>query len=322
MKNQLFLTMLNQISQHLKARIQQFPASDKILFNNKLIEINPQYFESIPENTSSKSIAFIDGGQAEILAAANFSLSFIRVGALVYKDHKKIQDYKHEFYLLTTAKYEHEDIIYEAMIFPLQAEKIIDQQDLTLSSTDSSIKTNTERASITQISNIARRFAELAVAAKINADIIVLDGILEPSYRNEEKYLARLPLQICALAKSSSLFTASGNSPLVLLNKLSTASCWSYHLEDENYFVKLHQKAKHVFRFTGDKDFLPHLVENSKDAIFLGYPYGLIAIDKLARVSNEEKRSLRMNFLLKAENKDILEYLSSTNAHDILDNLG
>jgi len=49
MKNQLFLTMLNQISQHLKARIQQFPASDKILFNNKLIEINPQYFESIPE---------------------------------------------------------------------------------------------------------------------------------------------------------------------------------------------------------------------------------------------------------------------------------
>jgi hypothetical protein len=63
-------------------------------------------------------------------------------------------------------------------------------------------------------------------------------------------------------------------------------------------------------------------MHNSSDALFLGYPYGLIAVDKLARVSNEEKRSMTMNILLRAENKDILEYLSTTNAHDILDRLG
>src|SRR3989344_709988 len=313
--------MLQKISQELKAKIQQFPASDKILFNNKLIEINQDHFEPIPEKSSPKSIAFLDGGQAEILSAGNFCLSFIRVGALVYANNKKIQDYQHEFYLLTTAKYENDEFSYEATIYPLQGEKLIAEQDLTLSSTDPTIKTGLERASISQVSNIARRFAELALAATISADIILLDGTLDPAYRNEEKYLSRLSEKVCALAKSSSLFTASGNSPVVLLNKLHQAGCWSYFVEHQTYFVKLHEKSKHIFRFTGNKEFLPHLAENSRDALFLGYPYGLMAVDKFARVSNEERKSLRMNFLLKAENKEIAEYLSATNAHDILDNM-
>ncbi len=316
-----FLTMLDKISRHLKAKIQQFPLSDQIIFNNKLIEINKDNFQPILENSSPKSIAFIDGGQAEILSAGNFCVSFIRVGALVYKENKKIQDIKHEFSLLVIAKYQQPELIYEALIYPLQDEKIIDEADLDISSSDPTI-IGMERTSITQIGSMARRFAELALAAKVKADIIVLDGALESSYPNEEKYLSRLPANVCAVAKSSSLFTASGNSPVVLLHKLSPSRCWSYHLENQNYFVKLHEQSKHIFRFTGNKDFLSYLVENSKDALFLGYPYGLIAVDKLVRVSNEEKRSLKMNFLLNSENREIMEYLSTTNAHDILDNLG
>lgn len=313
--------MLDKISQYLKAKIQQFPPSDKIIFNNRLLEINKDNFQTIPENSFPKSIAFIDGGQAEILSAGNFCLSFIRVGALVYANSHKIKDYKYEFYLLTTAEYDGNDLVYESKIFPL-GEKIINEEDLAISSTDHTIKTGTERAPINQVTNVARRFAELSLAATIFADIIVLDGILELSYHNEEKYLARLPSNVCALAKSSSLFTTSGNSPVVLLNKISPKECWSYPIEGNAYFVKLHEKARHVFRFTGNKDFLPVLAQNSNDAIFLGYPYGLIAVDRSARVSNEEKRSLKMNFLLKAENREIAEYLTVTNAHDILDNLG
>lgn len=314
--------MLDTISQHLKAKIQQFPSSDKILFNNKLLEINKAHFEPISKNCPSKSIAFVDGGQAEILSAGNFCLSFIRVGALVYSNNKKVKDYKHEFFLLTTAKYESGEVAYGSTIFPVHGVKMIDERDLLISSTDATIKTSLERASITQMPNMARRFAELALAALVTADVVVLDGTLEPSFRNEEKYLSRLAPNACALAKSSSLFTASGNSPVVLLNKLSPVGCWSYFVEDSTYFVKLHEKAKHIFRFIGNRNFLPYLVENSKDALFLGYPYGLIAVDKSARVSNEERKSLKMNFLLKAENREIAEYLSATNAHDILDNLG
>ncbi|MDO8511065.1 MAG: hypothetical protein Q7S55_02765 [Nanoarchaeota archaeon] len=313
--------MLNKISKELKEKIQQFPSSDKILFNNKLIEINKNNFEQIPLSSSLKSIAFIDGGQAEIISAGNFCLSFIRVGALVYQNNKIIKNQKHEFYLLTTAKYEHYEVVYESKIFS-EGMPLVDEQDLLISSTDNTIKKGVERASITVIPALARRFAELALSATISADIIVLDGILDPSFRNEEKYLSKLPAQVCAIAKSSSLFTASGNSPVVLLNRLSPSWCWSYVVENDSYFVKLHEKARHVFRFTGNRNFLPFLVENSKDAIFLGYPYGLIAVDRFARVSNEEKTSLKMNILLKAENKEIAEYLSTTNAHDILDNLG
>lgn len=306
-------------------KIQHFPSSDKILFNNKQIEINKDHFAQIPANFTQKSLAFIDGGQAEILSAGTFCLSLIRVGALIYLNNLKLKEYKHEFFLLTTAKHEHGEVVYESIIFPVQGTKIIDEQDLFISSADATIKVGTERASITQVANMARRFAELAVAARVGADgaeVIVLDGTLEPSFRNEEKYLSKLPVNICALAKSSSLFTISGNSPVVLLQKLSPAGCWSYFIEEQSYFVRLHEKSRHVFRFTGNKDFLSYLAENSTDALFLGYPYGLIAVDKFARVSNEEKRSLKMNFLLKADNREIAEYLSTTNAHDILDNLG
>lgn len=313
--------MLDAISKYLKEKIQQFPSSDKILLNNKEIEINKVNFESIGQNVSSKTIAFLDGGQAEIISAGNFCLSFIRAGALVYQNSKKIKEYRHELYVLTTAKHETGEVVYESKLFSAE-QPLIDEKDLHISSTDDTIKIGVERASINAVTSMARRFAELALCAKVDADIIVLDGILEPTFRNEEKYLSKLPANVCALAKSSSLFTVSGNSPVVLLNKLSSLPQWSYRIDDANFFVKLHPASKHVFRYTGDRDFLPHLVENSKDAVFLGYPYGLIAVDRFARISNEEKKTLRMNILLKAENKEIMKYLSTTNTHDILDSLG
>ena len=93
-------------------------------------------------------------------------------------------------------------------------------------------------------------------------------------------------------------------------------------IKEKTSFVKLHPQAKHVFRFEGDEEILPLLIYNSNDALFLGYPYGLILIDKIARVSNQEKNSLRMKFLLNKENKEISEYLRTADAHSILDNLG
>jgi hypothetical protein len=107
-----------------------------------------------------------------------------------------------------------------------------------------------------------------------------------------------------------------------LLSKIGPRGCWSYFVENKTYFVKLHPLSKHVFRFEGDKEVLPELLNHSNDALFLGYPYSLIVADQLARVSNTEKQALRMNFLLRAENQEILEYLNTTNAHDILDSLG
>lgn len=313
--------MLTQISQEIKQLLTSFPEEDEILFNNKRIKINKNNFQPLPSKTSNQTLAFIDGGQAEILSAGNFCLSFIRVFALVFKNNKKIDSCKNEFYLLTYAQEKDDSLFYCSKIFPLK-EKLFPEEDLLFDSYDPTLKIGLERAPLSKIANIARRFAELSFASKLQADFIILDGTLQPTFKNEEKYLKKLPSNVSALAKTSSLFTASGNNPNLFLNRFSPLSCWSYHLENQAYFVKLHPLAKHVFRFEGNPQILPYLLENSQDPLFLGYPYGLILADKFARVSNQEKNSLQTQFLLKSENKEILNYLTATNAHEILDSLG
>ena len=314
--------MLNELSLYLKGKINQFSSKDSIIINNKIIAVKEDNFFPIsslisPENT--KTISFIDGGQAEILTAANFCLSLIRVGSVTFRNLEKINSEKKEFFLLTTAKYQEDDLYYEARIF---GDKLIDESDLNISSNDQSIKTGLGRASIIKVTNMARRFAELSLAKQTPADFVVLDGILEPTFKNEERHLNKLSQNVTGLAKSSSLFTTSGNSPVVLLNKICPSGCWNYKFDEKTSFVKLHPQAKHIFRFEGSKEVLPHLIQNCGDALFLGYPYGLLLADKLARVSNQEKSSLMMRFLLNKDNKDVADYLTTSNAHGILDNLG
>lgn len=313
--------MIEKISQTIKENIQNFPSDDSLIFNNRIIKIDKSNFRPLISTAENKTITFVDGGQAEILSAGNFCLSFIRIFAQAFQGNKKINSDKNEFYVLTTAIWNEGDIFYGSTVFPL-TEKLIDETDLLISSNDSTIKNGIERAPIAKVASMARRFAELELAFRIQADYIVLDGTLEPSYKNEEKYLEKLSKNTSAIAKISSLFTASGNSPVVLLNKIGLPGCWSYFVDDKTSFMKLHPQARHVFRFEGNRAALPFLVENSSDAVFVGYPYGLIYADKMARVSNAERDSLRMNFLLRKENKEILHYLNSTNAHEILDEMG
>lgn len=318
-----FNTMLSEIGQHIREHLSSFPPEDKIIFNSSLLSCNPALFTALFPNSTTKTVAFIDGGQAEIISAGNFCLSFIRVGAVLFQGDSKVGSDKKEFYVFTKARYINNEVLYESMIFPVgSGKKLIEEKDVSISSTDSSIRIGMERAPITAVSRMARRFAELQLAASIHADHVLLDGTLEPTLKNEEKYVTMLPASVSALAKTCSLFTASGNNPVVLLNKIAGKGCWSYRVENRTCFVKLQEQSKYVFRFEGNADILPYLLPNSRDALFLGYPYGLILADQLARVSNEEKNSLRMNFLLRQENKEIMNYLNATNAHEILDRRG
>lgn len=316
--------MLPHLGQYLREYLASFPAQDRIIFNSSLLSVDSRQFQPLlPRSAaSSKKVAFIDGGQAEIVAAGNFCLSFIRVGAVFFRGDTTIKHAKHEFYLFVKARYAANDVLYESMIFPVGEGMPIDLKDLSISSTDSSIRVGLERAPITAVSRMARRFAELQLAASVHADYVLLDGTLEPTLKNEEKYLSLLSPSVSALAKTCSLFTASGNNPAIMLGKMAGKGCWMYPVENKTYFVKLQEQAKHVFRFEGNPEILPYLLPNSRDALFLGYPYGLILADQLARVSKEEKNSLRMNFLLRKENKEILQYLNTSNAHEILDRRG
>lgn len=319
--------MLPEISRHLREKLKVFFLTDNLILNNKVIPVSQENFREInspvEERTAEeKTIAFVDGGQAEIFSGGNLSLSFIRIFAQVMKGSKKLDSFKHEFYVLTTAVYRKGDIWYEGKVF---GSDLIEEADLLISSYDASIKSGNERGSISKLAGMARRFAELRLAQKVsaNCDYVLLDGTLEITLKNEEKYTAGFGKNVAALAKTCSLFTTCGNNPVVLLQKLSSfQQAWSYLADENNSFVKLHPLAKHVFRFQGNLEILPFLVKGSSDSLFLGYPYGLILADKLARVSEEERKSLKMQLLLNQENREFAEYLSTSNAHDILDNLG
>ena len=301
--------MLELIGKELRALLQTTD-DDQIIFQHQLYPLQPAHFQIL--NSVPAEMAFVDGGNAIICSSGNFCLSFIRVAAVSSIGKSDV----HEFYVLTYSRYEQELIFYSKIF----GSTLIDIHDLEISSADLKMRDN--EGQITTVASMARRFAELSLATQVQANFVLLDGTLEKTYKNEEKYLRLLHNAHGALAKTSSLCTTAGQNPLVLLQKFGPPGCWQYRLAEKISFVKLHPHAKHVFRFEGNMAMLPHLVENSKDAVFLGYPYGLILADKLARVSNDEKKSLMMNFLLRKENREIVDYLHATDAHEILDRLG
>ena len=69
------------------------------------------------------------------------------------------------------------------------------------------------------------------------------------------------------------------------------------------------------------EEIINSIAANCNDPVFIGYPYGLIEADKIARIGNNEKEFLRTVFLTKLKKKDIEKYLSAKNAHGILDRI-
>jgi len=306
-------------------------------FNYKPIKLDESNFKPLETIDSNKKIAFLDGGNAEIIASPNFSLQFIRIYYTVYQNNKRIASEKKEFYVLITSKNQEQDIIFETEIFPIN----YNFKNQTFNSFDSTLREGNNRVSISKIGNTIRRFAELSIAKEIDSEIIVLDGDLKSRYTGEQAYLDELYQSgkiIAALSKTNELFTETGNNFNVVLDDLASLEEWAYYpiveINDEKHkaqilMVKLNKDSKYIFKLEIDKkeninELLSLLKDNSKDPIFFGYPYALVEADKHARVPNNEKDYLKTKLMALAGNKwaSLAKYLNTKNAHDILDNIG
>ena len=238
------------------------------------------------------------------------------------------------------------EIYYEASFF--NNKNAMELKEISFSSFDHTLMTGVSRAEISSVSNAARRFAELKLA-KIVADeklsgIIVLDGNLQSTLTEENKYLNALydscdknKIILAALSKTNSLFTDNGNLLSAVLSSISKMPSWLYYPiaeinnprhKAEMFFAKFHKNSKHVFRFEifnaqrlKAEEAINELASNCADPIFIGYPYGLVEADRIARVSNQEKEMLKTTILVKLRNKNIEKYLNSVNAHEILDKI-
>lgn len=312
----------------------------------KAHRIDSKNFHEIKKTISGKKIAFVDAGNAEIIGSANFSLNIVRVCYALYGGNKKIKTKKFEVLAFIQAASQGNEIYYNASFFKLKDS--IDLDNLSFSSFDHTLMLGTNRAEINSVVNAVRRFSELRLAKTISdeklADIIVLDGNLQSALTNENKYLDELyesceknNVILSALSKTTSLFTDNGNLLSAVLDNISNLPSWFYYpiadINNRNHmaemlFAKFHAKSKHVFRFEifnaqkmKAEETINNLAGNCIDPIFIGYPYGLIEADRTARVSNSEKESLKTIFLVKLGNKNIEKYLSSVNAHEILDKI-
>ena len=99
--------MLAEISEHLRKKLKVFFLTDDLIFNNKVIPIIQENFEEIKvgEAGEDKTIAFVDGGQAEILSGGNLCLSFIRVFVQVMRGHERIKQVILIFIRITRVSY-------------------------------------------------------------------------------------------------------------------------------------------------------------------------------------------------------------------------
>jgi len=311
-------------------------------------------------------LVFVDGGNLELLSAPNFSVQLLRVCAVKYKNNERVFIKRVECFCVVNSFVKRSEnsvensaanIWYKVKIYPIDeadSDFFESMNGLEINSQEESISSGGKRAKISSVVNVVRRFLEIDFAKNMISELlsgfIILDGTLEANYPGEIEKLTGLcesakkkEVTVCALSKTTNLFTSNSNSAPAYLNSLSPFNKWYYYPSvkiasfNENhsaeiYFLKLNEHSDYVFRFEINKspllegDFLDKLFwlleQNSKDAVFLGYPYGLIEVDKFARIEKKEAEALQILFLSKiSSNFHLLNSINALNAHDILDRI-
>ena len=309
------------------------------------LKIEKIKFRNTKAIQSEKKIIFIDGGSSELFCAPNFCLSLIRIYSVIYKNNQRFKTNREEFFLLVHSSVE-KNVMYSTKIF--SDNPLI--ENLLFNSLDPLLRQGNQRAIISSVTHIIRRFCELKTAELLalqhSNSIILLDGNLQATYPKEHLVLESLyekaianNVVIAALAKTCNLLTDKGSSIISLLNSLAPQNWDCYYpiaeIENTNhqaemFFVKLNLASKYIFRldvFNKMKfdinEIITILKANSKDPLFPGYPYGLVEADKFAKIPFKEAESLKIELRARF-GKDwskIQDSLNTQNAHSVLDSI-
>lgn len=283
------------------------------------------------------NLLFIDGGNAELIASPDFSINFIRIGGALFEGKNKIRSETAEFYVIIHTIREKDKILVKSRIKKIKGDLDIDEKELLFHYSETNL--NFFSGQIRRICEI--KFASHLVKKTDNISCVILDGCLETKTDLELRAMEELKntskekrIDLCAVSKTTSMINQFGESVPFLLNthiNNSGLDRWYFKLAETNiktFFVKLHPLSNYVFRCdtlpeTGAEIF-SYLTFVSNDAVFLGYPYGLIEADRIARVSNREKEMLRLEIAAKSGKRwnHLEQREKALDAHRILDNIG
>ncbi|MBD3203574.1 hypothetical protein GF327_04720 [Candidatus Woesearchaeota archaeon] len=326
---------MEKIIKKIMSKIEKEP-SDTYIEDLNDQPLKKEKFKKIPLKKDTGKSAFLDGGSSEIFKSPGISVFFNRIYYSIYENNKRVKNKKYDFFSFISAEKKKEKIIFSAELVDNEFKFPV----LEFDSMDPRLKTGATRAEISKVGNIIRRLCEIHIAGKIPEKncLVVVDGSLEIKYPYEKDFLKKTLSSgniISGLSKTCALLSSHGDSVLASLNKLSCFDSWYYPAgkvdETETYFVKLIKDSNYIFRFDiiksddfGIDKIISILRKNSIDPVFLGYPYGLVEADKMARISNRESEGIKMRLLMKIQKheKKLKPYLNCLNAHDILDNIG
>ncbi len=285
---------------------------------------------------------FVDGGNAEILQTPDYCLQFLRFACVGFQDGKRVFQKKREGYVLAASlQQEHGMIVtlkgygdLAGVSFPSFA---LDDPLLG----DLSLRTKLNRAIEVFRALHEIQFAQESASTAFSSEsLLVFDRALLPESFYEQNAFASLyafaekkNIVVCGLNKTTALLCNTGESVVSHLSSFGKKGSWMYYPVFSSHdvkhnavlsFVRLHTRSQHIFRLEVCAAFADRIFDvaslfasQSTDGVFLGYPYGLIVADQLARVSNREKESLQTLFF--AHTGEERFSIAALNAHGILD---
>lgn len=205
-------------------------------------------FHELRSPQNSRKIAFIDGGNQEILPTPEYSVQLNRVYFNIFKDNKRVilqSDIPNriEFLSFTSSQFDGNHIFFETKISPVNdkfAKYLPDEIDLRANAVEEDVKVGTQ-AGMERMASMARRFAEWTIAEHIipneldEGDIIVKDGSLQTSHINENKYVERVfqkakhqGVVFTGLSKSCRLTTLTQVSLIASIRRLALETNLEY----------------------------------------------------------------------------------------------
>ncbi|MBW3002540.1 hypothetical protein KY338_05270, partial [Candidatus Woesearchaeota archaeon] len=182
--------VFSKIIEHLNGKLNDH-GTCILLDSTTAVKLDKNQFYSIADK-KSKKVGFIDGGNAEIIGGANFSLQLIRIYYVIFENNQRVKQNKTEFYLLVTAKNKDGKIIYDTEAFNthLRIDKEFDAFEGKLSE-------NGHKAEPGKIAESARKISELKIATEMlneleSGDIIIRDGDLIEGTEQEKRQIEDL----------------------------------------------------------------------------------------------------------------------------------
>lgn len=315
---------MNDLFKKFKDLLSSSRESKFLVTDDVKLDISKDNFQLISKEISKNKVIFVDGGNGLVARSSDFSLHFVRIADVQYKNNERLSSFVRECFIMANSIIENNKLFFLVSCIDVKDGSIF--ASYKIDARDSSLTTGKKPIEPCIAVLHVRKLLELEHIFKITeslreTDIIIRDGDFEEGPFVEElisKIKEQKPF-VLGVSKTSTILTDSGEAAVEVLLKLGPDSSWVYN-NSSPCFVKFHAVSDYVFKVEFINDFninsLNCIASLCSDPVFLGYPYGLVAVDALARVNSSWVDVYRSLF-----ESVVGVSLMSRDAHDILNKI-